>query len=39
MTTVDVNLTRTTYLIVTAGHVYTLMETVFPDGYGLFQQK
>ncbi|KAK3537400.1 hypothetical protein QTP70_008852 [Hemibagrus guttatus] len=35
---VDVTLTRTTYLSIVADYVYPFMETVFPDGCGLFQQ-
>ncbi|KAK3553900.1 hypothetical protein QTP70_012922 [Hemibagrus guttatus] len=35
---VDVTLTRTTYLSIVADHVHTFMETVFPDGCGLFQR-
>ncbi|KAK3564923.1 hypothetical protein QTP86_031044 [Hemibagrus guttatus] len=35
---VDVTLTRTTYLSIVTDHVHPLMETVFPDGCGLFQQ-
>ncbi|KAK3525669.1 hypothetical protein QTP70_004315 [Hemibagrus guttatus] len=35
---VEVTLTRITYLSIVAVHVHTLMETVFPDGCGLFQQ-
>ena len=35
---VDVSLTHTTYLSIVAEHVYPFMETVFPDGCGLFQQ-
>ena len=35
---VDVPLTRTTYLSIVADHVLPFMETVFPDGSGLFQQ-
>ena len=35
---VDVTLTRTTYLSIVADHVHPFMETVFPDGCGLFQQ-
>ncbi|KAK3570978.1 hypothetical protein QTP86_031835, partial [Hemibagrus guttatus] len=35
---VDVPLTRTTYLSNVADHVHPFMETVFPDGCGLFQQ-
>ncbi|KAK3566845.1 hypothetical protein QTP86_004548 [Hemibagrus guttatus] len=35
---VDVTLTRTTYLSIAADHVHPFMETVFPDGCGLFQQ-
>ena len=34
---VDVNLTGTTYLSIVADHVHSFMETVFPDGCGLFQ--
>ncbi|KAK3559176.1 hypothetical protein QTP86_005072 [Hemibagrus guttatus] len=35
---VDVTLTRTTYLSIVTDHVHPFMETVFPDGYGLFWQ-
>ncbi|KAK3508781.1 hypothetical protein QTP70_006023 [Hemibagrus guttatus] len=35
---VDVTLTCTTYLSIVADHVHPFMETVFPDGCGLFQQ-
>ena len=35
---VDVTLTPTTYLSIVADHVHPFMETVFPDGRGLFQQ-
>ncbi|KAK3515693.1 hypothetical protein QTP70_028532 [Hemibagrus guttatus] len=35
---VDVTLTCTTYLSTAADHVHPFMETVFPDGCGLFQQ-
>ena len=35
---VDVTLTCTTYLSIAADHVHSFMETVFPDGCGLFQQ-
>ncbi|KAK3570501.1 hypothetical protein QTP86_020077, partial [Hemibagrus guttatus] len=35
---VDVTLARTTYLSNVADHVHPFMETVFPDGCGLFQQ-
>ncbi|KAK3529548.1 hypothetical protein QTP70_031966 [Hemibagrus guttatus] len=35
---VDVTLIRTTYLSNVADHVHPFMETVFPDGCGLFQQ-
>ncbi|KAK3509169.1 hypothetical protein QTP70_020280 [Hemibagrus guttatus] len=35
---VDVTLTCTTYLSTVADHVHSFMETVFPDGCGLFQQ-
>lgn len=35
---VDVTLTRTTFLSIVADHVHPFMETVFPDGTGLFQQ-
>ncbi|KAK3523387.1 hypothetical protein QTP86_029885, partial [Hemibagrus guttatus] len=34
----DVTLTRTTYLSIVADHVPPLMETLFPDVCGLFQQ-
>ncbi|KAK3535325.1 hypothetical protein QTP70_007940 [Hemibagrus guttatus] len=35
---VDVTLTRSTYLSIAADHVHPFMETLFPDGCGLFQQ-
>ena len=35
---VDVPLTRSSYLSIVADHVPPSMETVFPDGSGLFQQ-
>ncbi|KAK3528924.1 hypothetical protein QTP70_012853 [Hemibagrus guttatus] len=35
---VDVTLPRITYLSIVADHVHPFMETVFPDGCGLFQQ-
>ncbi|KAK3516948.1 hypothetical protein QTP70_028239, partial [Hemibagrus guttatus] len=35
---VDVTLTCTTYLCIVVEHVYPFMETVFPDGCGVFQQ-
>ena len=35
---VDVTLTHITYLSIVEGHVLPFMETVFPDGCGLFQQ-
>ncbi|KAK3519768.1 hypothetical protein QTP70_003892 [Hemibagrus guttatus] len=35
---VDVTLTRSTYLSIVADHVHPFMETLFPDGCGLFQQ-
>ncbi|KAK3566489.1 hypothetical protein QTP86_034054 [Hemibagrus guttatus] len=35
---VDVTLTHTTCLSIVADHVHPSMETVFPDGCGLFQQ-
>ena len=35
---VDVSLTRTTYLSIIAHHVHPFMDSVFPDGCGLFQQ-
>ncbi|KAK3549732.1 hypothetical protein QTP86_007743 [Hemibagrus guttatus] len=35
---VDASLTRTTYLSIAADHVHPFMETLFPDGCGLFQQ-
>ncbi|KAK3513336.1 hypothetical protein QTP70_012369 [Hemibagrus guttatus] len=35
---VDVNVTRSTYLSIVADHVHPFMETLFPDGCGLFQQ-
>ncbi|KAK3513688.1 hypothetical protein QTP70_028775 [Hemibagrus guttatus] len=35
---VDFTLARTTYLSIAADHVHPFMETVFPDGCGLFQQ-
>ncbi|KAK3538082.1 hypothetical protein QTP70_028642 [Hemibagrus guttatus] len=35
---VDVILTRSTYLSIAADHVHPFMETLFPDGCGLFQQ-
>ena len=35
---VNVTMTHTTYLSIVADHVHPLMETVFPDGCGLFQQ-
>ncbi|KAK3511397.1 hypothetical protein QTP70_007233 [Hemibagrus guttatus] len=35
---VDVTLTRTTYLSTVTVYVHPFMETVFPDGCGLFQQ-
>ena len=35
---VDVILTWTTYLSIVADHIHPFMETVFPDGCGLFQQ-
>ncbi|KAK3535233.1 hypothetical protein QTP70_005025 [Hemibagrus guttatus] len=35
---VDVTLTRSTYLSIVAEHLNPFMETVFPDGCGLFQQ-
>ena len=34
---VDVTLTCNTYLSIAADHVHPFMETVFPDGCGLFQ--
>ncbi|KAK3533885.1 hypothetical protein QTP70_033007 [Hemibagrus guttatus] len=34
----DVTLTRSTYLSIVTDHVHPFMETVFPDGCGLFQQ-
>ncbi|KAE8297395.1 Transposable element Tcb1 transposase Transposable element Barney transposase [Larimichthys crocea] len=36
---VDVTLTPTTYLNIVTDHVHPFMETVFPDGSGLFQQE
>lgn len=35
---VHVTLTRTSHLSIVADHEHSLMETVFPDGSGLFQQ-
>ncbi|KAK3532871.1 hypothetical protein QTP70_001156 [Hemibagrus guttatus] len=35
---VDVTVTRSTYLSIAADHVHPFMETLFPDGCGLFQQ-
>ncbi|KAK3523760.1 hypothetical protein QTP70_009232 [Hemibagrus guttatus] len=35
---VDVTLTRSTYLSIAADHAHSFMETLFPDGCGLFQQ-
>ena len=35
---VNVTMTHTTYLSIVADHVHPFMETVFPDGCGLFQQ-
>ncbi|KAK3528676.1 hypothetical protein QTP70_007720 [Hemibagrus guttatus] len=35
---VDVTVTRSTYLSIVADHVHSFMETLFPDGCGLFQQ-
>ena len=35
---VDNTLTHTTYLSIVTNHVLPFMETVFPDGCGLFQQ-
>ncbi|KAK3572207.1 hypothetical protein QTP86_026064 [Hemibagrus guttatus] len=35
---VDVIVTRSTYLSIVADHVHPFMETLFPDGCGLFQQ-
>ncbi|KAK3555028.1 hypothetical protein QTP86_005693 [Hemibagrus guttatus] len=35
---VDVTVTRSTYLSIAADHVHSFMETLFPDGCGLFQQ-
>lgn len=35
---VDVTLTHTTFLSIVADHVHPFMETVLPDGSGLFQQ-
>ena len=36
---VDITLTHTTYLSIVADYVHSFMETVFPDGCGLFHQK
>lgn len=35
---VDVTLTHSTYLNIAADHVHPFIETVMPDGCGLFQQ-
>ncbi|KAK3548209.1 hypothetical protein QTP70_005161 [Hemibagrus guttatus] len=35
---VDVTVTRSTYLSIAVDHVHSFMETLFPDGCGLFQQ-
>ncbi|KAK3569465.1 hypothetical protein QTP86_031433 [Hemibagrus guttatus] len=35
---VDVTFTRITYLSIVADYVHTFIETLFPDGCGLFQQ-
>ncbi|KAK3530022.1 hypothetical protein QTP86_009926 [Hemibagrus guttatus] len=35
---VDVTVTRSTYLSIVADRVHPFMETLFPDGCGLFQQ-